>query len=280
MLRLFKRAKALLAPEEVAPASPEETALAQLREMAGAMPRYTLGCAEVMGLRIAFGDIGSVPPQWADIFVRQTLKFTCDSPAPRILDCGANVGLATLYFKSLYPAARVTAYEADPKLHEYLRRNLSANGAGDVEVVHAAVWTETGEVAFRPEGGDSGAIQHFSVIADSARDCTVPAVRLRDVLEREPVDLLKLDVEGAEIDLLKDCAGSLRDVKAIIVELHETDPARRMTPEVLQMLEQAGFRYTLEDLHMMRWRSQPTPATHRFPGRELRWVVLARAWKE
>ena len=69
------------------------------------------------------------------------------TPSPRILDCGANVGLASLFFKRRYPAARITAFEADPALFAILDANLRANGAADVEARHAALWTSTGTVA-------------------------------------------------------------------------------------------------------------------------------------
>ena len=81
---------------------------------------------------------------------------------PRILDCGANVGLASLYFKKRYPEARVTAFEADPAIADVLRGNLLRNGCPDVEVVEAAVWTEEGTVEFCREGADSGTIQDFA----------------------------------------------------------------------------------------------------------------------
>ena len=70
--------------------------------------------------------------------MKETLKFCSTQPTPRILDCGANVGLASLYFKRLYPQARITAYEADPDIYQCLRNNLRRNGASDVETIQAA----------------------------------------------------------------------------------------------------------------------------------------------
>ena len=67
-----------------------------------------------------------------------------------------HVGLASLFFHRLYPAARITAFEADPALFEMLDANLKANGAAAVETRHAALWTSTGTLTFQCEGSDSG----------------------------------------------------------------------------------------------------------------------------
>src|SRR5207249_2138084 len=100
--------------------------------------------------------------------------------------------------------ARITAYEADPVLFTILDSNLNANDAADVERVHAALWTSSGELAFECEGGDSGRIA--SLRGASAGDPRmVPSLRLRDILAAEAVDLLKIDIEGAEDDVLADC---------------------------------------------------------------------------
>jgi FkbM family methyltransferase len=242
------------------------------------VPRYTPGRIELMGYDLAYTDLMTLCPQWHDIFVRESLRFRASSETPRILDCGANVGLASLYFKRLYPRARVTAYEADPVIGNVLAENLSRNGADDVEVVHAAVWKENGKLAFRCEGADSGAIES---LAGELRGEThdVPAIRLRDVLEKEPVDLLKLDIEGAETEVLADCAGALGNVRGLILDLHEFDPARRATARILDLLADAGFAYSLDQLDPLPWRPPLAGAATPFPGRHLCWATLLRAWR-
>jgi len=63
--------------------------------------------------------------------------------APLIFDCGANIGLATLYFKNLYLGARIVAFEADPETAAVLRENVSANHLQDVSV-HNLMLTDGG----------------------------------------------------------------------------------------------------------------------------------------
>ena len=57
----------------------------------------------------------------------------------------------------------------------------------------------------------------------------VPSVRLKRFLEAEPVDLLKLDIEGGEEAVLRDCRDSLATVRALVLDLHEFDGNRRCT---------------------------------------------------
>src|SRR5438552_3612860 len=134
-----------------------------------------------------------------------------------------------------HPRARITAFEADPSIYQVMVENLRRNGATDVETVQAAVWNKTGEIEFHSEGADSGAIA-TRAHRESGAIRPVPSLRLRDVLDDEPVDLLKLDIEGSEAAVLDDCRGALGNVRALALDLHEFDPAHRQTGEVLDLL--------------------------------------------
>jgi len=245
--------------------------------LADRTPRHRAGRIRLLAYDLAYPDLLMLCPQWHDIFVRETLRFRARTGAPRILDCGANVGLATLFWKRCYPGARITAFEADPAIAAMLRDNLARNGAGDVEVVAKAVWVAGGTVRFVAEGADSGAIAGLSPGIDGP-SVAVPAERLRDRLVREPVDLLKLDVEGAELDLLADCAGVLDRVSAIHVEVHDFTPARRLLPAVLELLDRAGFTTALDDLLPITWRPCTAPPSP-FARGQACWLTLVRAWR-
>jgi FkbM family methyltransferase len=256
--------------------SPAEAALRHLEHVAASVPRHTHGRVRLVDLDIEFDDAASLVPQWNDIFVRRTLGFRTGSTSPRILDCGANVGLASLWLKRAYAGARITAFEASPALAATLRRNLDINLCRDVESVAAAVWSSAGTITFRAEGSDSGAVA--SVAADTAGPAIeVPSVRLRDWLVAEPVDLLKLDIEGAELEVLGDCRDALGQVGAIHLEVHDFASGSRLLPRCLALLEDAGFDYTLDDLHQAPWRPG-APAAGPFPG-VAAWIVLIRAWR-
>jgi FkbM family methyltransferase len=256
--------------------TPEEAAWRNLIEYAERAPSQSSHSYRALDLDLEFPDPSALASQWHDIFVRRGLDITFATDAPRVLDCGAHIGLASLWIKRQWPAARVTAFEPDPAIAALLGGNLQRNGAADVDVVEAAVWNTQGTVTFRAPGTDAGAID--TVAADTtgpARE--VRAVRLRDWLT-EPVDLLKIDIEGAELDVLEDSADLLPHVRSIHLEVHDFDPARRLLPGCLQHLSDAGFIYALSDLGSALWRPG-VRAAEPFANAVPSWVICVRAWR-
>jgi len=72
-------------------------------------------------------------------------------------------------------------------------------------------------------------------------------VRLRKVIENEErLDLLKLDIEGAELDVLKDCSDVLCKVENVFVEYHAYHRGNRKLGDLLSILEKSGFNYYLK----------------------------------
>ncbi len=209
------------------------------------LPRHQPGVFEVEGTRVRFPDGPSAASAWQEIFVKRMYEIPA-AEAPRIIDGGANIGLAALFFKKRHPRARVTCFEADPKVAGFLRANLEAAGAGDVEVVEAALWGEDGALSFAAEGSDAGR-------ADAGGNLEVKAARLSPYLD-EPVDLLKLDIEGAEGPVLRECRESLGQVRRIFVEYHSFEGQPQDLDELLGILKVAGFRVSVTVSDTLTWR--------------------------
>jgi FkbM family methyltransferase len=258
--------------------APEQAAWRRAWHAAETTPRFTPGTIRMADYTIRYSDLLSFCPQWKDIFVKRTLAFRSASAVPRIIDCGANIGLASLFLRRLYPEARITAYEADPALFAMLDANLRNNGASAVETRHAALWTATGTLTFRCEGSDSGMIESLPGAVDG-KSTIVPSLRLRDVLATEPVDLLKLDIEGAEGAVLADCEPVLHHVRALVMDLHEFDPAARQAPRVLELLTRAGFVYAIDDFVPLTWREPLAGSDSPFAGKAMQWAMTVRAWR-
>jgi FkbM family methyltransferase len=255
--------------------SSERAMLQRLEREATRCPRYTPGEVSAGSYRVAYADAMSVWPQWEDMFVSETMAFSAETAMPRILDCGANVGIASMYFKRQYPQASITAFEADPGLAEICRRNVARLPGPPVGVEAAAVWTHDGELEFVCEGSDSGAVASLEPSVDGRRTI-IPARRLRHWLN-EPIDLLKLDIEGAELPVLRDCADLLRNVRILMIDLHEFDPAQRQTGAVFDLLTAAGFVYDMQHLTSLPWRPPKLPSP--FPKSAPVWAVMVRAWR-
>ncbi len=151
-------------------------------------------------------------------------------------------------YKQLFPAAEITAFEPDRELCAVLRRNLARNRITGVQVVEAAVWIESGVMEFISEGTDSGhlALEHLgdSDISQIAAVNLVKTVRLSDYLVR-PVDLLKVDIEGAELPVLQDSGEKLERVERIVVEVHHIVDTADILGSVLMLLHGLGFHVSV-----------------------------------
>jgi FkbM family methyltransferase len=256
---------------------PEVRAWRKACAMADSAPRFTPGTVRMLDYDVQYSDLLTFCPQWHDIFVERSLAFDAAVPNPRILDCGANVGLSALFYKRQYPQARITAYEADPAIAAQLTRNLRVNGAADVDVVASAVWIEEGVVTFAAQGADAGTLVRFAHQTERT-SIPVPSCRLADVVARETIDLLKLDIEGAELDVLRDIAPHLRNVRAIQLEAHEWRADCRRLPELLTILTTAGFRYSIARVTHLPWLDRAN-GVRPFPQSAESLVVAVCAWR-
>ncbi len=138
-------------------------------------------------------------------------------PAETIVDLGASVGLATLRLLSSHPNARVVAVEADPVLIPRLRENVSGL---PVTVVHAAIAAGAGERQFYRSDMDSWG-NSLEKTSSRQTPVTVPTVSLAELLDAndiDDVDLLKLDIEGAEWEVFDGPVDPR--VAAIVGEVH------------------------------------------------------------
>lgn len=96
--------------------------------------------------------------QYKDEFVRRIYHFDAARPDPRIIDGGGNIGMSVLYFKRVYPGARITCFEPDPAIFAMLEENLARNGLNDVRLIKAGLGGEAGEVRFAPDGTAGGQV--------------------------------------------------------------------------------------------------------------------------
>jgi FkbM family methyltransferase len=142
--------------------------------------------------------------------------------SPRlIIDAGANVGMATLYFAARYPNATVVAIE--PELGNFRMLQQNCAGLENAVLVQAALWPDNGKLKLN-SSNESWAFS-VSEIDSSAASIEVSAVTIDDLLRRfnaTKIDLLKLDIEGAELELFSRAAANWIDrVEHIAIELHD-----------------------------------------------------------
>ncbi len=198
---------------------------------------HSRGIARLGNERLRYTHPQSLAAQYRAIFQHETYRFDLsdNQRSPFIIDCGANIGVAVLYWKRLYPHATILTFEPDPEIAAVLRSNITAAGI-NVEVNEAAVWTENGERQFSRLGAGTGRF---------GDGVPVSTVRLQDYLS-EHVNLLKIDIEGAEIDVLTDCAQVLHNIDRIFVEFHSFVDRPQRLNILVDLLTSAGFRLFIE----------------------------------
>ncbi|GGM78777.1 hypothetical protein GCM10010967_08120 [Dyadobacter beijingensis] len=238
----------------------------------GNRARYQLTDVAFGAFRLKVPDVMSFLWQHKEIFADEFYHFETSQPQPVVFDCGANIGMSVLYFKKLYPKARVLAFEAEPAIASLLRQNLESNGVQDVEIVDKAVWTNEDGIWFGSESADS------SSIYSTSQKRKIASVRLKDYLENEGrIDFLKMDIEGAEIDVLNDCRASLGNVQNLFVEFHSYIGNAQGLADVVKVFEENGFRYYVDtNQHRLR------PFTnHRYRGNDVMDLQLnIFGWRE
>lgn len=220
--------------------------LAQMRRSVRKQARGSVARCGDYSVRIADGP--NFYLQYKDIFVRRIYHFEAQRPDPLILDCGSNIGMSVLYFKHVYPRARLMGFEPDPAIFRVLEENVARNGLPNVQLVHAALSrSERMVTLFSDATIGSCLVQHRP--SDFGRDvhkCEVPCVRLRTYLT-EPVDFLKMNIEGAEWEVLADSEDRLRQVREIVVEYHHHPGLPRTLHKILALLHRQGFEYLVND---------------------------------
>ena len=141
-----------------------------------------------------------------------------------IVDCGANIGCASVRFLSHYPQAQVIAIEPDPKNFAMLQSNLAPYGKR-ATALRAAVWNEDHQVVNCSRGTYADGLDWATTVSlakDGGGD--TPTVSLDRLLAESgfpTIDILKIDIEGAELPLFDDhCHDWLSRTRNLCIELH------------------------------------------------------------
>ena len=237
----MKKTLGKLVPPEIIQLTKRKLSLYKSREVESLLnfPRYTKTTFNLKRSEITIPDSASFVFMYREIFIDEIYRFKTTSAVPYIVDCGANIGLASIYLKLLHPAAKIVSFEPDSEIYSILDSNIKSFKFTDVEVVNKGLWNETKKLSFKSEGADGGLISDI--------DKTVIATHSIDVISLKPylqqhVDFLKLDIEGSETIVLKDIEEDLSRVDRIFVEYHSFVNQSQTLNEVIDILTKAHFR--------------------------------------
>lgn len=214
-------------------------------------PRFQEGKVSFLGKHLKFIDNASFFFMKDEIFNKQIYRFKTDNETPTILDVGSNIGLSIIYFKKLYPTAKVIGFEPDKRVFHLLEGNIKNYQLSNVELHCKGAWKEDTMLRFYSEGADGGRILRQKEKGDIYE---IETVSLRSYLS-QPIAMLKIDIEGAEVEVLKNCADLLFNVDNIFVEYHSFTEKPQDLYIILNILQEAGFRYQIH--HVGIYSPQP-----------------------
>ncbi len=177
------------------------------------------GIVHPVSIRIGTTDLAT----FKQVLVERHYEF--DKPkAPRfIIDAGANIGLASVYFANRYPQAKIVSIEPESSNYAMLKKNTAAYP--QITPLQAALWRENEELFLF----DSGHGNHGFQVGDEQRETQnrlggTPGLTVDVILRnagQNHVDLLKIDIEGAEREVMSASADWIDRVGVLMIELHD-----------------------------------------------------------
>ena len=212
-----------------------------------AVKRFTIGNTNLIKCDFQFIDSESFIYQYLEIFQKEIFSFRTNSHKPRIIDCGSNIGISVCFFKKIYPNSRISAFEPDPEIFKVLEKNTKSFASEGLKLHNSAVWNKKGSISFKQNDSDGGKICQNG-------NTSVKTVVLSEFLNEE-VDLLKIDIEGAEKVVLPSIEDQLSNVDKLFLELHVSRDDLKLLEDTCSILRRNSFRYKIETVGDVSFKS-------------------------
>lgn len=202
------------------------------------IPRYHELEIELFGHNFKIADSLSFYCSFREIFLEEIYKFNCTHKAPIILDCGSNYGTSIVYFKSIYPDAKIIAVEPDPIIFSLLEWNIKQRDYKDITLINKAISNSDKPIKFYHEGADGGRIFPNS---NNKGIYSVNPIRLDEFINGQ-IDFLKMDIEGYETEVIGN-SKKLENISQLFIEYHSFKDSRQTLDVLLNKLSLTGFKY-------------------------------------
>ena len=196
-----------------------------------------------------------VRPDKQDLATYENAIFKLFKPKEmdNFVDVGAHIGrYSMMAAKRIGSLGRVIAIEAHPETFELLKKNIKLNGLDNVTTVNAVATSQKGKVKLYLPGQDSGLTVYNTIMVNRAKPTEhfleVEANTLDNILNEysvHRVNYLKIDVEGAELEVLKGAVNTLSSNKdlTLLIEVHGEANYR----PVLEVFDQYKFQIVYEE---------------------------------
>jgi len=138
-----------------------------------------------------------------------------------IVDCGANIGLATVFFKNKFPDAKIIAIEPESSNFKILQKNTEKYD--DVHCLQSGIWSKSTilKISDAKRGNWGFTVEETNETGPH----TIPAISIDGIMEKfklDHIDILKMDIEGSEKEVFTQNADKwLPHVKVMVIEFHD-----------------------------------------------------------
>ncbi len=180
---------------------------------------------------------------FGSIFLQEEYAMNLDFEPRVIIDCGANIGLTTIYLKNLYPNATIICIEPELENYEILLKNTEHYK--DIICYNAGVWSRSTSLMIEDAGLGSWGFTVKEV--DHEVPGSIKGISLRDIIKEnniETIDVLKIDIEGSEKEVFEANSDEwLSRTQVLAVELHDRMKAGA-SKAVFKALVQYDFSLT------------------------------------
>jgi FkbM family methyltransferase len=208
------------------------------------LERYKKVEIPLFGNSFLVADAMSFYYSYEEIFKSDIYKFEAKTDRPFIIDCGCNYGASILYFKTIFPYAEVVGFEPDPFIFEIAQKNITQYNLKNVVLYNKGLWKEETILNFYSEKADGGSLE---LITDHSEHelIQVATTILSKFIKHKKVDFLKIDIEGAELDVMIECEPYLMNVSNIFIEYHSFKNTEQKLDILLAILTRNKFRYRM-----------------------------------
>ena len=201
---------------------------------------------KLFGKEIYFDNLIQLFVGFREEYIWQQYGFKSKTENPVIFDCGAEIGMSSLYFKSVYPKAKIFCFEPSPQAFKNLKKNL--RGFRDIKLVNKAlVGRNVKYIDLYNSKKEFSHTHNSSIYANRWNENDLKKIRVKTTklsrFIKSHIDLLKIDVEGAEDEIFEDLDKNrkLKYVDKIIFEYHRC--SKGSFYKIIKILAKNGFDF-------------------------------------
>lgn len=210
----------------------------------------------ILGFKVVGDSYELLSFLFYEVFIIEEYYFESPKNNPVIYDCGSNIGFSILYFKWLYPNATIHAFEPQPIAFEFLQKNVKNNQLENVLLHNIALSDKEGTIEFFQPNGTVSLMASTLKERFNSDTVLVRCEPLSKYITDSVIDVLKIDVEGAEKDIISDLDNSrkMNCFERIIIEYHHKIGAEKSAlAAFLNRLEKNNLEYQiLSNYHSIR----------------------------